>query len=135
MTETMMPNETVLKEGWMEKRSSGLLQQWKKKRCVLTEDGLKMYDCKGKSQAKQLSFNAMKTVDCVERKEKYVYFTVVMEDKQEIDFRCLQEGDASSWNAEITLGLVRYKNQQAIQMVRSQQMALCCTPEQNAIVS
>uniref|UniRef100_A0A8C3LPZ0 Pleckstrin homology-like domain family A member 1 n=1 Tax=Chrysolophus pictus TaxID=9089 RepID=A0A8C3LPZ0_CHRPC len=58
----------------------------------------------------------MKTVDCVERKGKYVYFTVVMAEGKEIDFRCAQE---QGWNAAITLQMVQYKNRQAILAVRS----------------
>ncbi|KAJ7329843.1 hypothetical protein JRQ81_016017 [Phrynocephalus forsythii] len=58
----------------------------------------------------------MKTVDCVERKGKYVYFTVVTSEGKEIDFRCPQE---QGWNAEITLQLVQYKNRQAILAVKS----------------
>lgn len=58
----------------------------------------------------------MKTVDCVERKGKYMYFTVVMAEGKEIDFRCPQD---QGWNAEITLRMVQYKNRQAILAVKS----------------
>uniref|UniRef100_A0A8C3C9N6 PH domain-containing protein n=1 Tax=Cairina moschata TaxID=8855 RepID=A0A8C3C9N6_CAIMO len=94
---------TAVKEGVLEKRSDGLLQLWKKKRCILTEEGLLLI--------KELHFSNMKTVDCVERKGKYVYFTVVMAEGKEIDFRCAQE---QGWNAAITLQMVQYKNRQAI---------------------
>ncbi|XP_048866194.1 pleckstrin homology-like domain family A member 1 [Brienomyrus brachyistius] len=119
----------VLKEGLMEKRSDGLLQLWKKKHCVLTEEGLllhppKQHDnphqqqqqVKEPGKIKELHFSNMKTVDCVERKGKYVYFTVVMSEGKEIDFRCPQD---EGWNAEITLQMVQYKNRQAILAVRS----------------
>ncbi|KAK1166792.1 hypothetical protein AOXY_G11394 [Acipenser oxyrinchus oxyrinchus] len=122
----------VLKEGLMEKRSDGLLQLWKKKRCFLTEEGLLLHPPKQHDQQqhqnhhqitasepgkiKELLFSNMKTVDCVERKGKYVYFTVVMAEGKEIDFRCPQE---EGWNAEITLQMVQYKNRQAILAVKS----------------
>lgn len=113
----------VMRDGLLEKRSSGLLQLWKKKRCVLTEEGLRLHDCKGggdggggsdapSARAKELRFERMVTVDCVEYKRGLVYFTVVMATGKEIDFRCAQEGTA--WNAEIALALVRYKNRQAV---------------------
>uniref|UniRef100_A0A3Q4HUR8 Pleckstrin homology-like domain, family A, member 3 n=1 Tax=Neolamprologus brichardi TaxID=32507 RepID=A0A3Q4HUR8_NEOBR len=112
----------VLADGLLEKRSSGLLQLWKKKRCVLTEDGLRLHNCKGgggdapglasSSKVKELHFERMVTVDCVEYKRGLVYFTVVMVTGKEIDFRCPQDGTA--WNAEIALALVRYKNLQAV---------------------
>uniref|UniRef100_A0A4W3I010 Pleckstrin homology-like domain, family A, member 1 n=1 Tax=Callorhinchus milii TaxID=7868 RepID=A0A4W3I010_CALMI len=112
----------VLKEGSLEKRSDGLLQLWKKKHCVLTGEGLLLLRPKHNCSAvKQLLFGDMKTVDCVERKGKYVYFTVVMADKKEIDFRCPQE---EGWNAEITLRLVQYKNRLAIQAVRCSRQKL-----------
>ncbi|XP_044311646.1 pleckstrin homology-like domain family A member 1 [Varanus komodoensis] len=128
-----------VKEGVLEKRSDGLLQLWKKKRCILTEEGLLLIPPKQQQQEpaaaaaasplpppppgmeaaakiKELPFSTMKTVDCVERKGKYVYFTVVMAEGKEIDFRCPQE---QGWNAEITLQLVQYKNRQAILAVKS----------------
>uniref|UniRef100_A0A669D9Y1 Pleckstrin homology-like domain, family A, member 1 n=1 Tax=Oreochromis niloticus TaxID=8128 RepID=A0A669D9Y1_ORENI len=113
--ETMSPGEKVFKEGLLEKRSDGLLQLWKKKHCVLTEDG--HHGGGGDAgKVKELHFANMKTVDCVERKGKYVYFTVVMTEGKEIDFRCPQD---EGWNAEITLQMVQYKNRQAILAVKS----------------
>uniref|UniRef100_A0A8C8SG22 Pleckstrin homology like domain family A member 1 n=1 Tax=Pelusios castaneus TaxID=367368 RepID=A0A8C8SG22_9SAUR len=116
----------ALKEGVLEKRSNGLLQLWKKKRCILTEEGLLLVPPKppgpppaaepAAAKIKALHFSDMKTVDCVERKGKYVYFTVVMAEGKEIDFRSPQE---QGWNAEITLQLVQYKNRQAILAVKS----------------
>ncbi|KQK73912.1 pleckstrin like proteiny-like domain family A member 1 [Amazona aestiva] len=126
----------AVKEGVLEKRSDGLLQLWKKKRCILTEEGLLLTHPKQQSpppqqqqqqqqpplptepttKIKELHFSNMKTVDCVERKGKYVYFTVVMAEGKEIDFRCAQE---QGWNAAITLQMVQYKNRQAILAVRS----------------
>ncbi|XP_022597186.1 pleckstrin homology-like domain family A member 3 [Seriola dumerili] len=123
----------VMRDGRLEKRSSGLLQLWKKKRCVLTEEGLRLHNCKGgggdgdapglawNSKAKELRFERMVTVDCVEYKRGLVYFTVVMATGKEIDFRCPQEGTA--WNAEIALALVRYKNLQAIQTGRNRHLS------------
>uniref|UniRef100_A0A8C9QNH6 Pleckstrin homology-like domain family A member 1 n=1 Tax=Spermophilus dauricus TaxID=99837 RepID=A0A8C9QNH6_SPEDA len=102
----------ALKEGVLEKRSDGLLQLWKKKCCILTEEGLLEPPVK----LKELHFSNMKTVDCVERKGKYMYFTVVMAEGKEIDFRCPQD---QGWNAEITLQMVQYKNRQAILAVKS----------------
>ncbi|KAM9292457.1 pleckstrin homology-like domain family A member 1 [Morus bassanus] len=121
----------AVKEGVLEKRSDGLLQLWKKKRCILTEEGLLLIPPKQPpppqqpppplpaepaAKIKELHFSNMKTVDCVERKGKYVYFTVVMAEGKEIDFRCAQE---QGWNAAITLQMVQYKNRQAILAVRS----------------
>ncbi|XP_075407379.1 pleckstrin homology-like domain family A member 1 [Tenrec ecaudatus] len=139
----------AVKEGVLEKRSDGLLQLWKKKCCILTEEGLLLIPPKqlqhqpqpGQGQGpgpgpaepsqpggpavagleppvklKELHFSNMKTVDCVERKGKYMYFTVVMAEGKEIDFRCPQD---QGWNAEITLQMVQYKNRQAILAVKS----------------
>ncbi|KAL7398644.1 hypothetical protein ABVT39_012842 [Epinephelus coioides] len=126
----------VMRDGLLEKRSSGLLQLWKKKRCVLTEEGLRLHNCKGgdggggvgdapsaawSSKAKELRFERMATVDCVEYKRGLVYFTVVMATGKEIDFRCPQDGTA--WNAEIALALVRFKNLQAVQTGRNRHLS------------
>ncbi|KAG7251356.1 hypothetical protein CRUP_008797 [Coryphaenoides rupestris] len=147
----------VMRDGLLEKRSSGLLQLWKKKRCVLTEDGLRLHTCRrngngnGNSngngggngngncgngnggsgndapcsafgaKAKDLRFERMATVDCVEYKRGLVYFTVVMATGKEIDFRCAQDGTA--WNAEIALALVRYKNLQAVQTGKNRHLS------------
>lgn len=119
----------VMRDGLLEKRSSGLLQLWKKKRCVLTEEGLRLLSCKSgdgcgndawNSGAKELRFERMETVECVEYKRGMVYFTVVMAKGKEIDFRCAQEG--TLWNAEIALALVRYKNQQALRTGRTRHL-------------
>lgn len=109
-----------MKDGYLEKRSNGLLQLWKKKRCVLTEDGIRLYDCKGE-KGKEMSFERMSTLDCVEYTRGLVYFTIVMSDGKEIDFRCQQEGTA--WNAEIALALVRFKNRVAVQTGRNRHMS------------
>lgn len=120
----------VMRDGVLEKRSSGLLQLWKKKRCVLTEDGLRLHRYKAhndaptsalSSKAKDLPFAHMATVDCVEYKRGLVYFTVVLTSGKEIDFRCAQEGTA--WNAEIALALVRYKNLQAVLTGRNKHLS------------
>uniref|UniRef100_A0A0E9PAA5 Pleckstrin homology-like domain family A member 2 n=1 Tax=Anguilla anguilla TaxID=7936 RepID=A0A0E9PAA5_ANGAN len=58
----------VLKEGELEKRSDSLLQFWKRKTCVLTEDSLNIYaDSQKKSKSKELKLQSIKKVDCVER--------------------------------------------------------------------
>lgn len=111
----------VTRAGELEKRSSGLLQLWKRKRCVLTEDGLRLHDDAPRSKAKDLPFALMATVDCVEYKRGLVYFTVVLTSGKEIDFRCAQEGTA--WNAEIALALVRYKNLQAVLTGRNKHLS------------
>ncbi|XP_061647703.1 pleckstrin homology-like domain family A member 3 [Phyllopteryx taeniolatus] len=127
----------VRRDGLLEKRSGGLLQLWKKKRCVLTDEGLRLRGCEGPaaarakspcaawscsaSRAKELPFERMLTVDCVEYKRGLVYFTVVMAGGREIDFRCPQDGTA--WNAEIALALVRYKNLQAVRTGRKRRLS------------
>ncbi|KAK6472086.1 pleckstrin homology-like domain family A member 3 [Huso huso] len=152
----MMNTQKVLKEGFLEKRSNGLLQLWKRKHCVLTEDGIRLHDWKrsegsgsggdsgfrsggfrsrsSSSKTKELRFERMATVDCVEYKRELVYFTVVMAGGKEIDFRCQQEGTA--WNAEIALGLVRFKNLLAVQSGRTSHLAhLGSTGEEEALES
>ncbi|XP_041091813.1 pleckstrin homology-like domain family A member 3 [Polyodon spathula] len=150
----MMNAQKVLKEGFLEKRSNGLLQLWKRKHCVLTEDGIRLYDWKrsggsggdsgfrsggfsswsSSTKTKELRFERMATVDCVEYKRELVYFTVVMAGGKEIDFRCQQEGTA--WNAEIALGLVRFKNLLAVQSGRTSHLAhLGSTGEEDALES
>ncbi|XP_023685136.1 pleckstrin homology-like domain family A member 3 [Paramormyrops kingsleyae] len=137
-----MNSEKGMKEGFLEKRSNGLLQLWKKKRCLLTEEGLRLYEWKGDdegghdqgSKAKELRFERMATVDCVEYKRGLVYFTVVMAGGKEIDFRCLQEGTA--WNAEIALALVRFKNHVAVQTGRTRHLShLGSTGEEETLES
>ncbi|XP_062919291.1 pleckstrin homology-like domain family A member 2 [Mobula hypostoma] len=111
----------VMKEGVLEKRGDSLLQLWKKKYCVLTQDCLRLYpDSQKRSRSKDLSLQEIRTVDCVERTGKYIYFTVVTTDNKEMDFRCLAEG---SWNAAITMALIEFKNKKAIQSFRSRQDA------------
>uniref|UniRef100_UPI00358E490B pleckstrin homology-like domain family A member 2 n=1 Tax=Myxine glutinosa TaxID=7769 RepID=UPI00358E490B len=112
----------VIKEGELEKRSENFLQLWKKKTCALTPEGLVISDADEgflkarRGAAKELRFDSIKTVDCVERKGKYVYFTIVTEAKKEIDFRC---HDETGWNAQITLALVQFKNERAVRAARA----------------
>lgn len=133
----------MMKEGYLEKRSNGLLQLWKKKRCLMTEDRLHLFDHKRKNgstggggaglKEKQLLFEDMATVDCVEHKRGFVYFTIVMSGGEEIDFRCQQEGTA--WNAEIALALVRFKNRVAVQTGKSRYLSVNSSSEEDFISS
>ncbi|XP_067849583.1 pleckstrin homology-like domain family A member 2 [Heptranchias perlo] len=109
----------VIKEGELEKRSDNLLQLWKKKYCVLTQDRLQLFpDSQRRSRGKDLSLQEIRTVDCVERTGKYIYFTVVTTDNKEMDFRCLEE---NCWNSAITMALIEFKNREAIQTFKSRQ--------------
>ncbi|XP_030056980.1 pleckstrin homology-like domain family A member 2 [Microcaecilia unicolor] len=109
----------VIMEGELEKRSDNLLQFWKKKVCVLTPDSLSMFaDSQKRSKCKELKFQSIKKLDCVERTGKYVYFTIVTTDNKEIDFRC---PDESCWNAAITMALIDFQNKKAIQLFKSRQ--------------
>ncbi|XP_062919473.1 pleckstrin homology-like domain family A member 2 [Mobula hypostoma] len=102
----------AIKVGALEKRSESLLQLWKKKQCTLTRDSLLLTDGDGRGcRCKELSFDTIRKLECVERKGTRVYFTIVTTDWREIDFRC---EDASSWNAAITLALVAFKNERAV---------------------
>uniref|UniRef100_UPI00398F8A3D pleckstrin homology-like domain family A member 2 n=1 Tax=Pristiophorus japonicus TaxID=55135 RepID=UPI00398F8A3D len=118
----------VIKEGVLEKRSDNLLQLWKKKYCVLTQDSLGLFpDSQRRSRSKDLSLQHIRTVDCVERTGKYLYFTVVTTDNKEMDFRCLGE---SCWNSAITMALIQFKNRKAIQSFKSRQDSELPSPGQ-----
>ncbi|XP_043915462.1 pleckstrin homology-like domain family A member 2 [Protopterus annectens] len=119
----------VLKEGEIEKRSDNFLQLWKKKTGVLTKDCLSLFtDSQKKSKSKDLKFQSIKKVDCVERTGKYVYFTVVTTENKEIDFRCLDE-TSSCWNAAITMALIDFQNRKAIQDFKSRQESEVATSQ------
>ncbi|XP_074086914.1 pleckstrin homology-like domain family A member 2 [Macrotis lagotis] len=113
----------VLREGELEKRSDSLFQLWKKKLVVLSTDGLSLFPdgpagARRGARPKELRFHSILKVDCVERTAKHVYFTIVTRDRKEIDFRC---PDESCWNASITMALIDFQNQRAIEDFRSRQ--------------
>lgn len=113
-SKTVKTSDEILCEGELEKRSHSLFQVWKKKRCVLTADRLRLFSGKT-SPAKELFFHSILKVDCVEHTSKYVYFTIVTNYYKEIDFRCTVE---SCWNAAITMALIEFQNRQALQEFR-----------------
>ncbi|XP_053544895.1 pleckstrin homology-like domain family A member 2 [Bombina bombina] len=122
-----MQVQEVIMEGELEKRSDNLLQFWRKKVCVLTKDSLNMFaDGQKKSKCKELKFQSIKKLDCVERTGKYIYFTIVTNDNKEIDFRC---PDDSCWNATITMALIDFQNKKAIQNFKSMRENDRCSPE------
>nr|BAJ09273.1 pleckstrin homology-like domain family A member 2 [Notamacropus eugenii] len=113
----------LLREGELEKRSDSLFQLWKKKLVVLSTDRLSLFPdgpaaARRGARPKELRFHSILKVDCVERTAKHVYFTIVTRDRKEIDFRC---PDESCWNASITLALIEFQNQRAIEDFRSRQ--------------
>ncbi|XP_051001077.1 pleckstrin homology-like domain family A member 2 [Acomys russatus] len=113
-SKVMATSENILREGELEKRSDGLFQVWKKKRCVLTADRLRLFS--GSSgRVKELFFHSILKVDCVEHTSKYVYFTIVTTFYKEIDFRCASK---SCWNAAITVALIDFQNRRAVEDVR-----------------
>lgn len=133
-TMKMSASETskVLKEGELEKRSDNLLQFWKRKTCVLTEDTLNIYaDTQKKTKGKELQLQSIKKVDCVERTGKFVYFTIVTMDNKEIDFRC--SGEDNCWNAVITMALIDFQNRKAIQDFKSRQDPENTVPQERRI--
>uniref|UniRef100_A0A3B3WN92 Pleckstrin homology-like domain family A member 2 n=1 Tax=Poecilia mexicana TaxID=48701 RepID=A0A3B3WN92_9TELE len=109
----------MLKMGDMEKRSDSFLQFWKKKTCVLTKDSLNIYADVKRSKVKELKLQSIKKVDCVERTDKFMYFTIVTKDDKEIDFRYSVE--QACWHAEITLALINYQNREAVQDFKTRQ--------------
>ncbi|KAG8438403.1 hypothetical protein GDO86_008906 [Hymenochirus boettgeri] len=114
----MQQGPEVIMEGELEKRSDNLLQFWRKKLCVLTKESLSLFDGQRRSRCKELKFQSIKKLDCVERTDKYIYFTIVTTDNKEIDFRC---PDQSAWNTAITMALIDFQNKTAIQNFRSRQ--------------
>ncbi|XP_028728240.1 pleckstrin homology-like domain family A member 2 [Peromyscus leucopus] len=122
---TTTPGE-ILREGQLEKRSDSLLQLWKKKRGVLTDDRLRLFS-RTSERAKELRFHSILKVDCVEHTRKHVYFTIVTIDYKEIDFRCTEE---SCWNAFITLALIEYQNRRALEGFRRHRLQPIAYEEQ-----
>uniref|UniRef100_A0A087YQG2 Pleckstrin homology-like domain family A member 2 n=2 Tax=Poecilia formosa TaxID=48698 RepID=A0A087YQG2_POEFO len=114
-----MPAEEIIIEGDLEKRSDSFLQFWKKKTCVLTKDSLNIYADVKRSKVKELKLQSIKKVDCVERTDKFMYFTIVTKDDKEIDFRYSVE--QACWHAEITLALISYQNREAVQDFKTRQ--------------
>lgn len=107
-----MENPQPLKEGYLEKRSHNFLQVWKKKRVELTRSALTLC-ASGSKHREVLPFESVRTLDCVEHRGRYCYFTLVMANGKELDFRSPAE---MAWGAEITLALVRHKNEQAVRV-------------------
>uniref|UniRef100_A0A3B5N1P1 Pleckstrin homology-like domain family A member 2 n=1 Tax=Xiphophorus couchianus TaxID=32473 RepID=A0A3B5N1P1_9TELE len=118
----------IIKEGDLEKRSDSFLQFWKKKTCVLTKDSLNMYADVKRSKVKELKLQSIKKVDCVERTEKFMYFTIVTKDDKEIDFR--YSAEQTCWHAEITLALINYQNREAVQDFKTRQDNESASPGQ-----
>ncbi|GCB59876.1 hypothetical protein scyTo_0014058 [Scyliorhinus torazame] len=120
MGPTVTPGAAI-KEGELEKRSENLFQLWRKKRCTLTAESLLFASGDGRGgRHKELSFDSVWKLECVERKGTRVYFTIVTTDRREIDFRC---EDGTAWNAAITMALVEFKNERAVRELQSRKPA------------
>lgn len=90
------PQLEDLKSGWLMKRKmkvKGKASGWKKRWCVIRDDGLSYYEHEGEEKLGCIAFNIIQTVDLLEKNLMGVSCAL----SEKYEFQCSDTGDIKDW--------------------------------------